>query len=489
MIAGYCWPQSVVPGEAVSVYCHCDTTAFEFEVVRVGATERSVFRSDRLPGVEQALPDNLAVAGCGWLPALEVEVDRDWPSGFYLLRLRNGKGEQAEAFFVVRPVQSHAALDAMLVLSTSTWSAYNDWGGPSFYTGGNTSSAERPLPKGFLEKIRPERYRIAHYADLSREEHRAYWPEGYSRWSMAAGWSNWEAGFVRWAENQGFKLGFATSPDLDRDPDLLTDYPAYVSVGHDEYWSAGMRDTVEGYIDAGGRAAFFSGNTAFWQARFESDYRQLVSYKTAITSDPEYPADGVGPAPLLSTMWSEPLIGRPENQMTGVSFSRGGYAHMPNAPYGTGGYSVERPDHWVFASLDLQAGAVLGDEPIVVAYECDGCEFESRDGRLVPTGNDGTPIDFEILATAPARLWETSEASPGLHERYIGELNWVAERIGGADTAENRARFEKGHAVMGTFKRGRGEVFTTGCTDWAYGIGDPQVSTVTRNVLERFTAR
>lgn len=465
------------------MFCQCDANQFEFEIVRQGAADTSVFRSDRLPATAQQMRDDLSVVGCGWQASAEVTVDRAWPSGFYLMRLRDDSGDQAEAFFVVRPTEP---LAAMLVLSTSTWSAYNDWGGPSFYTGGHTVSVERPLPKGFLEKIRPELYRTALYQDLSREEHRAYWPEGYSPWSMAAGWANWELGFVRWAEREGFTFGFATSQDLDRDADLLSGYPVYVSVGHDEYWSAGMRDTVEGYVDAGGRAAFFSGNTAFWQARFESDYQQVVSYKTALADDPEYPPDGKRQAPLLSTMWSDPLIGRPENEMTGVSFSRGGYAHMPNSPQGSGGYTIQRPEHWAFASLDLALGATLGAGPIVVGYECDGCEFEMRDGRPVPTGRDGTPKDFEILGTAPARLWETHQLPPNLDDSYVGELNWVAERIGGADTEALRAQFGDGHAVMGTFKRGLGEVFTTGCTDWAYGLNDPQVSTVTRNVMERF---
>ena len=44
------------------------------------------------------------------------------------------------------------------------------------------------------------------------------------------------------------------------------------------------------------------------------------------------------------------------------------------------------------------------------------------------TGNDGTPRNFEVLGTAPARLWETRDAPP-MHESYIGELNWVAERL------------------------------------------------------------
>jgi len=39
---------------------------------------------------------------------------------------------------------------------------------------------------------------------------------------------------------------------------------------------------------------------------------------------------------------------------------------------------------------------------------------------------------------------------------------------------------------MGSFERGRGEVFTTGCTDWAFGLDDPAVARITRNVIDRF---
>jgi hypothetical protein len=38
--------------------------------------------------------------------------------------------------------------------------------------------------------------------------------------------------------------------------------------------------------------------------------------------------------------------------------------------------------------------------------------------------------------------------------------------------------------VLGSYTRG-GTVFTTGCTDWAHGLGDPAVERVTRNVLDR----
>ncbi|MFT4727669.1 MAG: hypothetical protein ACI9UN_002167 [Granulosicoccus sp.] len=60
---------------------------------------------------------------------------------------------------------------------------------------------------------------------------------------------------------------------------------------------------------------------------------------------------------------------------------------------------------------------------MVVGYECDGCELSFTDSKMVPTFTDNTPEGFEILATAPAHLWETQEGIGDLADNYIGELN------------------------------------------------------------------
>ena len=156
-----------------------------------------------------------------------------------------------------------------------------------------------------------------------------------------------------------------------------------------------------------------------------------------------------------------------------------------NAPRGSGGYTIWRPEHEVFDGLDIVAGDVLGGDPVIVGYECDGCELQLVDGRPEAVGSGGTPANFEVLGTAPAHLWETAEGAPGLPDTYVGELNWVAQRLAGADTHDNRERFAYGNAVMGSFERGGGSVFTVGCTDWAYGLADPDVARVTRNVIGR----
>ena len=300
MIAGYCWPQSGVAGDTIDLMISATGETCRAEVLRIGADERLVSSWD-VPAAEQQVPDDCATEGCGWAPSLSIEIDSAWQPGFHLVRLHGQDGEVAEAFFVVRAVEPG---ETLLVLSTSTWAAYNDWGGPSFYTGGHVSSQQRPLPRGFLDKPDPHRYRVARFGQLPRTEVDDYF-DNYSYWSAAAGWANWERLFVSWAERNGVTLDYATSWDLHSRPDLLNGRRLYISVGHDEYWSEAMRDHVESWIDEGGAAAFFSGNTAFWQIRFgdDDDDDTVIGYKLDFHLDPVM---GTDVQHTVSTMWSDP---------------------------------------------------------------------------------------------------------------------------------------------------------------------------------------
>ncbi len=72
-----------------------------------------------------------------------------------------------------------------------------------------------------------------------------------------------------------------------------------MSVGHDEYWSWGMRDALESFIAGGGNAAFFSGNSVCWQVRYENDGATMVCFKSSYQDDPFY---GTDHQHLLSTL-------------------------------------------------------------------------------------------------------------------------------------------------------------------------------------------
>jgi hypothetical protein len=151
--------------------------------------------------------------------------------------------------------------------------------------------------------------------------------------------------------------------------------------------------------------AFFSGNTSFWQVRMEDHTPEgpaasMVGYKGQFKDDPVFGTDRIGE---LTSIWSDHLIGRPENHMTGVSFARGGY-HRIGKERHQRRRRLHRPPS---RPLDLRRHrdrlrrrARLG--ATVVGYECDGCDFTYRDGLPYPTGVDGTPESFEILGTVPA---------------------------------------------------------------------------------------
>ncbi len=460
ILEGYTDLLSYRAGEKLGLCVSTSLPHFSIEITRVGAQRETVFRKDKIAGSLCEVPDDASTHGCNWPISTQVTVSPEWRSGYYEIKLRGAVSSQApveqDAFFVVRPKAPGKGSSILLQLATNTYNAYNNWGGSCLYQGGalpmmgKRVSFQRPMARGHLSS-----------------------PDGeLSRWAPYAGWHHWEREFVSWVEGQGCPVEFAVNSDLEQHPELLQHYQLILSVGHDEYWSAGMRDNLETYISNGGNVAFFSGNVAYWQVRSEDRGQALVCYKYDYKNDPHF---HLANRDKLATLWSNRLVNRPENQLTGVSFNYGGYHRFGSVPRGGGGYTIHRPEHWVFEGTDLQWGDLLGAKEKIVGYECDGCEYRIEQGNPVPTGRDGTPASFVILAKAPAALWET-------------DLEFAAESLFGKTDEDSQNRVRHGAAVMGVYTRG-GTVFTTGCTEWSHGLAhkNPLVEQITRNVLRKLS--
>lgn len=442
-IEGYAAELSVVPGEDLVLHVSTSAAKYSVEIARIGATREVVWTRADVEGREHPVPEDASSMGCGWPESVRVKVPAAWRSGYYqvLLRVRDGGGKytqrgvrQAEGscFFVVRAAEPGRTSRILLQLSTHTYNAYNNWGGFSLYAyngrGGNQGHR--------VSYLRPP----------------------------ASQFSTWEQPFVEWAERNGFVLEFATNGDLEFHPELLASYRLVLSVGHDEYWSAPMRDHLEAFIGKGGNVAFFSGNVCCWQVRAEDGGRALTGWKQNYQQDPVYAAHG--DLSTMTTLWSHHLVKRPENQLTGVGFLNGGY-HLSHGQLmdGSGAFTVHKPGHWIFEGTGLKAGDAFGGKDTIVGYECDGCEVEWVGGKPRPTHRDGTPASFEILGSAPAK-W------------HPDDCQWYD-------------RWEVGHtgnAILGMYTRG-GTVFTCGSTDWAHGLrgADPVVMRITRNILDRLS--
>jgi N,N-dimethylformamidase beta subunit-like, C-terminal len=470
----WCRPLSVRAGESVELHAAANGARVEVEVVRDGPEPVVAWRGTAVARPSTELDDAVVADGCDWPECVSIPTGVDWPSGFYLVRLvRGGKAAPPTAWFVVRAREPNAS-GCLLVLATNTWNAYNDTGGLNLYTGATAVSFERPLAIGMLAKPDGTGTRPADGARPYLEYTAAH---ALGMWHGMAGWAGQERRFAHWAERAGLALDFAINADLE-DATVVSPYRLSLSVGHDEYWSAPMRDTVEAFVAAGGNAAFLSGNTCYWQVRV--DGARMTCFKHRFAEDPLLGRDDA----RVTTMWSDPLVRRPENALTGVTFTRGGYHRIHrSAPHGAGGYEVHRPDHWLFEGTRLQRGDLFG-APNAVGYECDGCDLALVGGLPVPTGADGTPIDFEVLATAPATPFDARTTPLPLAPGGDYELEFHARRLLGDASPESCDRLRNGHAVLGTYTR-NGTVVTTGCTDWAFALEDPQVDRVTRNLIGR----
>src|SRR5213592_1646472 len=107
---------------------------------------------------------------------------------------------------------------------------------------------------------------------------------------------------------------------------------AFLSVGHNEYWSKAMYDGVQQARDAGIHLGFFGADAVFWQVRFEASPlsgaadRVVVGYKDR-TIDPVQ-------GPTTTILWRDPFLNRPAQQLVGVQFAGGQLpVSGPNAPY------------------------------------------------------------------------------------------------------------------------------------------------------------
>ncbi len=502
-IEGYCTPLSVAPGATVALRVSTRSDRYDVTVERWGAQRVEVWRADDVAGSFVPPPADADAHGCRWPVSVEIPVDGRWRSGFHLVTLRAHDAppgrDVAHAGFVVRAGATRAR--ALLVLDTNTWNAYNTWGGKSLYTGGSQVSFDRPFARGMLSrpeverddrKSRPVRWNEAPDADgLIFQEYRT--EHAYPSAIGSAGWFTHGRRFVGWAERVGRVFDMAVSTDLEFDPTVVDGYDVIVSVGHDEYWSAGQRDAVEAHVRRGGHFVSFSGNTMFWQVRIDhdDDAVNLICHKYRAHLDDPVVADGR--TELMSGMWADPLVDRPEWSFLGAGSAFGLYHRFGNATArGVGGFVVYRPEHWLLAGTDLGYGDVLGATHGVVGYETVGVPIQMDDYQQpVAAPRDDLPEGIEIVGHVPASnlgIGEYPKSIAALSDQ--GDLEFLASRIYGSDSEDNRRRVRNGNAVMLTcrpFGSAGGEVVTIGTTDWVFGLADdPAVQQVTRNALARF---
>ena len=497
----YCDRPCYSPGETVRLHLSTTANTYSLEIARDGCELEVVLSLDSLPGQHHDTPLDASVAGCGWPAGFEFKIPGDWRSGAYRVTCRidtaDGVHEQ-HALFLLRSGRGGRKDRLLLVAATGTWCAYNDWGGSNHYegiTGPDANqyspilSLERPLARGFVV-LPPDAPRAALARPPGFDEPVSYphmdwaYASGHSKKYASSGWASYERHFMHWAERAGFDVDVISQYDLQLCPEVVEDYPCLVFIGHDEYWSWEMRDTLDSFVENGGRVARFAGNF-MWQTRLEDEGRRQVCYKyRAHDEDPKRDTS------RITTSWEAAAINRPGSMTFGLNAIRGVYAGWGGCvAFGAGGFPIYRAGHWAFEGTGLGYGDVLGAQSRIFAYEVDGLDYVIRQGLPYPSGEEQVPEGLEILGLG---LASNDEVARGVaaDELFLGseDCAFRAQLLHGEINAETMDLASRGSGMIVNFTRGRGEVFHAGSVEWVAGLlrRDPQVERVTANVLARF---
>ncbi|WP_315926631.1 DUF4082 domain-containing protein [Mesorhizobium sp. SP-1A] len=379
-IQGFAAEMSVNLGQAVNFKIATDSTHYRIDIYRLGyyggAGARKVGSIEQNLASAQVQPHpivdySLGLIDCGnWGVSASWQVPTDAVSGVYIAKLVREDGTAGENLipFVVRDDSSKSNI--VFQTSDTTWQAYNAWGGASLYYG------EVPLNPDDMMAYMPPNCHCglkaigrAYAVSYNRPYITSTSPVG-GPWDFVFGA---EYSAIRWLEQNGYDISYISGVDTARSGNLLLNHDAFLSVGHDEYWSGEQRTNVEAARDAGVNLAFWSGNEVYWKVRWETSidgsgtpYRTMVCYKeTWANADIDPSSTGTG-------TWRDPRFAdpgqKPENALTGTMFQVDSYRQDTiSIPY-----DMSKLRFWRNTDVaNLQQGQTATLVPNLLGYEWD----------------------------------------------------------------------------------------------------------------------
>jgi hypothetical protein len=353
-IEGYASHASVAAGDTLDVHVSTYPVNKYFAgVYRLGyyggAGARLMRTIGPLQGTAEPTPQdgNRNVIECKWKVGFSLEIPKDWLSGTYLVKLSTLPSpagqyldlEMTSESYVIFIVRDDRKADLLFQASDLTWLSYNRWPqwrslydlgdapwGASNSKVGNDVSFDRP------------------YA--------LYWngfPAGFHPLTNGSGeFLMTEFPLAFWLEKEGYDVSYISNVDTHANGDGLLRAKAFLSVGHDEYWTERMFENVTKARDAGVSLAFLSGNS--------------------ISGVVELLPGGDG---------------RPNRVMrrAGRAF-KGEQELMGATSYGVGfgDWITDNPEHWAFGGTNMKKGDRVAQ---LVGWEYHGPPLASHPGLVV----------------------------------------------------------------------------------------------------------
>jgi hypothetical protein len=367
-ISGFASQVYARQGQKVTLYVSTTGPKFRAEAFRMGYYHgkgaRLVWESSETPGKDQPscpVTRGINMVACdNWTPSLRFTVTSAFVQGDYLIKLAGPGSRQSYVPLTIWDPASTATY--VIKNDVFTWQAWNFYGGYDYYQGlGSCPADVYPLCS---------RSRVVSY------------DRPYAAENGSGNFLSLEYPLVRWAEQHGLDVTYATDLTVQEHPGYLLRHKVLLSLGHDECWSYGEREAAVTAYDKGMNIVFFAASPVLRHVRTQASPlgsdRELVDYRDSAAD----PLNGIGdPMQVTGNEWSNPPSSWPEYEFVGDTYS--GFLE----PGLHTGFKVADASAWVFAGTGLRNGEVV---PGVIASDVD--QFDQGDGQ---------PDDDQVFGHSP----------------------------------------------------------------------------------------
>jgi len=417
---------------------------------------------------------------CGWDTDFVVKLPEDIASGVYAIRLSS----DAQEYFlpvVVRPPKGRKTAPVALILPTASYIAYAN----------NRIGIDVPETEivcGRLLQMNPiDLFMQEHpelglcFYDVHNDGSGVYYSSrlrpivnfqpkhighlggvGSNVWQFNA-----DTHILDWLEQLKQPFDVITDEELELEGlNVLNGYDAVLTGSHPEYYSAGMLDSVQGYLNQGGRMMYLGGNGFYWRVSFHPTLPGVIECRKS--------EDGIRAfAPLPGEFYSSftgeytglwRRNGRAPNALVGIGMVSQGFDY--SAPYRLEPGSQDPRAEFVFSGVE---GLEIGGYGLSGGGAA-GLELDATDH------SHGTPPHTLILAS--------SERHSDLYLVTPEDMNDPAPGLGGSEAEIIRAEMVFFETPVG------GAVFSTGSIAWCGSLShndyQNDIARISANVLKRF---
>jgi hypothetical protein len=454
-VEGYTDQPSYAAGDTVQVKVSATSSPVAWTLYRTGGyAGRGARRiaAGETAGVQQVLPPTSTwdqPCEANWPTSFTIDLPPGAVSGVYAIKLETASNASMLTF-VVRNDDRFA--DLVFQRSDFTDAMYNNWDGVD-----NHSS-----------------WYVDHWQWVSLDRvvrSPAGWLYPYS-----GGYFTYEYSMVRFLEREGYDVTYVSNLDVHQSAHPLQQGRAFLSVGHDEYWSAAMRDHIEEARNDGVHLAILSSDTCDGELRFKPDDPHAFS-TTIVNPLPSNPAEehwDEKPVDLTA-----PPDQNPTDTLTGTHY--GGWCAQPHPvclddPFQkliqTDTLTLTAPNHPVVRNVWPQVTTL----PHVVGYEYE----------IPYTGM--TPLPFDVVTIGLAEDIKSSvlpwggqpvvvayQHASGARVFNVGSMHWAH----GLD----------GWAGRTAFRNQGGERECAGGDTDCFDVESSAVQQLTVNVLDDMEAK